>query len=71
MATISLEERVSALEAEMKRLKQVQNVEPAKAPWWQQRFGAFKDDPVYEDAMRLGKEYRDSQKPPSDSDVLS
>jgi len=70
MATASLEERVAALEAEVERLKQARMGEPAKTemPWWERRFGAFKDDPMYEEAMRLGVEYRRSQPTPADED---
>jgi hypothetical protein len=67
MASVSLEERVATLEAEVARLKQ--RDAQAAVPWWEQRFGAFRDDPMYEAAMRLGAEYRKSQSPPSDDDV--
>ena len=62
MATTSLEERVAALEAEMARLKQQLQPEPKK-PWWQERIGAFANDPMYDEAMRLGREYRESLRP--------
>lgn len=70
MAVITLEERPAALESEVARLKQGhrQAVEAA-APWWERRFGAFKDDPAYEEAVRLGAEYRRSQPTPADDDV--
>jgi hypothetical protein len=72
MATLSLEERVAALEAEVKRLKQERTATAeAKKPWWEERWGAFKDDPAYEEAMRLGAEYRRSQPTPADDDVSS
>jgi len=62
MATISLEERVAALEAEVAQLKrEQQGVAEMPLPWWERRFGAFKDDPIYDEAMRLGVAYRTSQ----------
>ena len=69
MAAISLEERVAVLEQEVARLKQERR-EAVKAcvPWWEQRFGAFKDDPAYDEAMRLGAEYRGSQPTPADDE---
>ncbi len=67
MATTSLEERVAALEAEVARLKQ--QLEPqAKKPWWEERIAAFANDPMYDEAMRLGAEYRRSQRPDYDDD---
>lgn len=72
MATTSLEERVTALEAEVARLKhvpQTQQEQAAKKPWWERRFGAFKDDPMYDEAMRLGAEYRRSQPTSADEDT--
>ena len=70
MAAISLEERVAVLEQEVARLKQERmEVAEAAVPWWERRFGAFKDDPAYDEAMRLGAEYRRSQLTPADDDV--
>jgi hypothetical protein len=37
-------------------------------PWWEQRMGVFADDPIYDEAMRLGREYRQSQKLNYDED---
>jgi hypothetical protein len=34
-------------------------------PWWECITGAFEDDPVFEQAMRLGRQYRESQRPRS------
>lgn len=55
-----LEERVAYLEAEVARLKnKVENGVSSK-PWWEQIVGAFADNSAYDEAMRLGREYRDS-----------
>ena len=70
MATRSLEERVTALEAEVIQLKRAwQGATKMSVPWWERRFGAFKDDPMYDEAMRLGAVYRQSQPAPEDEDV--
>lgn len=70
MVTVSLEERVAALETDVARLKRERRrALVASSPWWEQRFGAFRDDPMYEEAMRLGAEYRRSQPTPADDDV--
>lgn len=64
MAVRELEARVTALEDEMAQLRQQLNtvIKPAK-PWWEEIYGTFADDPIYEEAMRLGREYRESLRP--------
>jgi len=71
MATSSLEERVAELEAEVKQLKQKHNAAGSQdnRPWWEQIRGTVKDDPDYDEAMRLGREYRESLRPKDDEDV--
>ncbi len=64
MSAQTLEERLTAVEIELQKLKQEkeQNTQPEKAvPWWEQIRGQFKDDPMYEEAMRLGREWRESE----------
>jgi hypothetical protein len=64
MAKTKLEERVAALEAEVAKLKaMVQNGKASADPWTEHVWGAFANDPVYEEAMRLGREYRESLRP--------
>lgn len=58
MAVKELELRVAALEAEMKRLKAAQNQR-----WWEKISGTFDDDPTYDEAMALGRAYREAQRP--------
>lgn len=58
-----LEERLALLEAEVARLKhKLDSDEPAK-PWWERIVGSFADNPAYDEAMELGREYRDSLRP--------
>ncbi len=58
---VTLEERVSTLEAQIARLLENKPAPKTGTPWWQVRYGAFKDDEIYDSAMRLGEEYRRSQ----------
>jgi len=63
MSTISLEQRVAALEAGVARLKNEQDgASTFRKPWWEEIRGSFKDDPVYDEAMRLGREWRKAQR---------
>ena len=69
MSQTELETRISVLEKEVAFLKQkMEKEEKAKEPWWKQRIGVFADDPAYEEAMRLGREYRLAQREDYDDD---
>jgi hypothetical protein len=63
MATHTLDERLTAVEEELARVKrQLANNSPEPArPWWETQVGIFADDPLYDEAMRLGREWRKSQ----------
>lgn len=64
MAVAQIEQRVAALEAEVTLLKQkLEAVTKPATPWWQEIYGTFADDPLYEEAMRSGREYRESLRP--------
>ncbi len=63
MTIMEMEERLARLEAEVERLKQERSTPiTTKKPWWEEIRGVFKDDPAYEEAMRLGREWRESQR---------
>ncbi len=69
MSNTELENRLSVLEKEVAVLKQkIEKEEKPKEPWWKQRMGMFADDPAHEEAMRLGREYRLSQREDYDKD---
>jgi hypothetical protein len=64
MAAVSLEKRVAALEAEVARLRaRIESTQKPVDPWLDKVWGSFANDPVYEEAMRLGREYRESLRP--------
>lgn len=60
MAT-TLEERVSALEAQVAQLLAEKQTGNSQTLWYERWKGAFQDDEMYDEAMRLGAEYRRSQ----------
>jgi hypothetical protein len=67
MSAQTLEQRLAALEAEVAELKkQIRPPEPAKH-WVDKIYGTFANDPLYEEAMRLGRKYRESLRPKSKS----
>ncbi len=64
MSAIPIEKRVAALEAEVARLKE--KIEKGANPnqdWLDKVWGAFADDPTFEEATRLGREWRESFRP--------
>lgn len=64
MATGNLADRVAVLEAEVSRLKaKFEDATPRKKSWGNEIWGTFANDPFYEEAMRLGREYRESLRP--------
>ena len=64
MAVPKIALRVATLEAEVAQLKrQIEAVALPAKPWWQEIYGTFAGDPLYEEAMRLGREYRESLRP--------
>jgi hypothetical protein len=64
MPAEALEERVALLEADMLQLKrQLAQNKQDRAPWWEQIAGTFADDPAFEEATRLGQQYRAAQHP--------
>ena len=71
MALENLEERLSALETEMAQLKQRldQEMTPKTTHWVEQIYGIFADDPLFEEAVRYGREWRDAQGIPNEEDT--
>lgn len=64
MAKAALAFRVANLEAEVAQLKvQIAKPEEEAGDWLDDFYGAFTGDPHFAEAMRLGREYRESLHP--------
>lgn len=68
----TVEKELSLLKAKVETKLDKQNVNgndsKAKRPWWKDHVGIFADDPAHEEAMRLGREWRKSQREDYDTD---
>jgi hypothetical protein len=63
MSTPEIEARLSLLETEVAHLKQQLPASSTQVPWWEKILGTFADDPIYDEAMMLGQQYRQSLRP--------
>ena len=64
MTKAQLQGRVHALEAQVAWLKaQLEEAVGPQVPWWQKISGSFANDPEFDEAMRLGREWRESFRP--------
>ncbi len=69
MSNTELETRIKTLESEIAVLKEkFKKIEKSEQPWYEKIAGTFADDPIYDEAMKLGREYRESQKMVYDED---
>jgi hypothetical protein len=64
MTNSELVKRIEVLERELNVLKlKIEGVPKGDKRWFFATSGIFKDDPDFEDAVRIGREYRESFKP--------
>lgn len=63
--TEMLERRLAAVEADLAKLKSQRPGAQAVSPdhWWQKIHGTFENDEAFQEAMRLGRKWRESQRP--------
>jgi hypothetical protein len=58
-----IEVRVSNLEADLAQMKELMssfNLSEVSSPWWLKVAGSFEGDPDFDEAVRLGEEWRKS-----------
>jgi hypothetical protein len=56
-----LEARVATLEAELAQIKRLfLGEKQPESPWWEKVAGSFADSPNFDEAERLGREWRKS-----------
>jgi hypothetical protein len=61
---IPLEQRVAALESELAEIKRhIVGGVPEKRDWLARVAGSFKDEPDFDEVLRLGREIRRSDQP--------
>lgn len=60
-ADTSLEGRLEALEREVAEMKVALGANVQAGNAWLNTLGRFKDDPLFDEAMRLGRAYRKRQ----------
>jgi len=63
MTVAELTRRVEALEEAVRQLREQVGGAAGQRPWWRTGAGRFAQDPVFEEIVRLGREYRDSLHP--------
>jgi len=71
MPTSSIEERLTAVEKELARIKQqlATDKSPPVVHAWEKIFGSFANSEGFEEAVRLGREYRESLRPKDDNET--
>jgi hypothetical protein len=66
MTTAQVESRLTALEQEVARLKsQIAETPSRRNNWVEAIAGTFSNDPIFDEAMRLGRKWRVAQRPQS------
>jgi len=63
MTLAQLKSRLDALEKEVFQLKAERKSAAKNKDWLEQIWGTFADDPLFDEAMELGRQWRKSQRP--------
>lgn len=76
MSALTIEERLTAVETELQQLKrereqkEEQDKETDEPRGWKRIFGRFAGMPGFDEAVQLGREWRESQDPPHEKDSI-
>lgn len=70
IAALSLEERVAALEAKVEKIHREPEQNTPSARGWQRIVGIFENEPEFEEAVRLGREWRMADAPAGVEDTI-
>jgi hypothetical protein len=65
MAAATIEQRIEALEREVRLLRAAVKKGRREKPWWDRLAGTFKDDPLFDEMVKAGQRYRKSLRPRS------
>ena len=65
MTAATIEQRIEALEEEVRQLRAAVKKDPGEPPWWERFGGMFKDDPVFDEIVDAGQKYRESLRRPA------
>ena len=63
MSLNELAKRVAELEKQLAEVKRKVEGDPQPLPWWMTGTGRHANDPVFDEIIMLGKQYRDSDHP--------
>ena len=63
MAESTLEQRVTALEATVREMKDAMNARKPAADWLDQVIGSMKDEPAFDEVLAHGKAAREADRP--------
>jgi hypothetical protein len=61
MPAVTIEERLTEVEKKLDSLLRESPQEVTPTPWWDKWFGAFKDNPDFDSAMKRGAAFRREQ----------
>jgi hypothetical protein len=61
-----LENRLEAVENAVAEIKRQLAATPPAPNWLERMAGSFKDEPAFEEVIRLGREFREADRPPED-----